>query len=404
VLRFRILLAAGLVLRALPGLAQQPDPFTSARVHIGPFAVNPSMAVRDVGVDTNVFNDWNNPKSDFTATIAPAADIWLRMGRARLNVKTGVTYLFFAKYAGQRGFGTSDEARLEFGLIHLKPWVGGSYLTMRDRPGFEIDTRVRYTVAGYSAGADVPLSSRTTLGAGVKRVDTRYQGGESYYGYSLQQWLNRTTTTVTGSARYRLTPLTTLVLSGESVRERFEFSPVRDSNGFRLVPGVEFDATALVNGSAHVGFRHLKMLAPGMPDYNGPVASVDLGYVLMGVTRFAVQVARDVDYSFDPAWPFYVLTGVSGSVSQAVGGPWSVTARAGIQRLAYQVQAGVGGSVLEGAGGRADVIHSYGAGIGYKLGPLTRLGVNADYYTRSSDVTLRAFHGLRVGSSVTYGF
>ena len=388
----------------LTGFAQAPDPFTSARVHIGPFAVNPTLAVTGVGVDTNVFNDWTNPRSDFTATVAPAADTWLRLGRARLNVKTAVSYLYFAKYASQRGLGTDDQARLQFDFIHVRPWAAGSYMTMRDRPGFEIDERVRHDQAGYSGGVDVPVSPRTTLGAAWGRAVIRYQAGESYFGYSLQENLNRTTTTATGSLRYALTPLTTLVVAAESVRERFEYSDLRDSNGFRLVPGLEFDASALVSGSAHVGYRHLRMLAPGMPGYNGAVASVDLGYVLMGITRFAAQVNRDVEYSYDPTRPFYVLTGVSGSVSQSVGGPWSVTARGGIQRLDYagQVDAGLPGPA--DVTGRVDVIHTYGAGIGYKLGPSTRLGVNADYYTRSADVTTLQYRGLRVGTSITYGF
>ena len=393
------LLAVCLLLSPLAARAQEPDPFASARVHIGPFAVNPTLEIKDVGVDTNVFNDWQNPQSDFTATVAPGADTWLRLGRARLNVKTSLSYLYFAQYASQRGLGTTDSMRLELRLARLRPWVGAGYMTMRQRPGFEIDERVRLTQWSYSAGVDVPLSTRTTFGGAWRQQRTRYEQGQLYTGYSLAQELNRTTSIASGSVRYRLTPLTAAVLAIESVRERFEFSTIRDSNGFRLVPGLEFAATALLTGSAHVGFRHLRMLTPGMPDYNGLVADVDLGYALMGVTRFAVRVSRDVEYSFDPAEPFYVLTGVTGSVSQAIGGPWSVTGRVGVQRLAYRGHAGAGGQE-----DRTDTVHSYGGALGYKLGAYTRLSVNVDYYTRSSVVTDLTYTGLRIGSSVTYGF
>jgi hypothetical protein len=111
-----------------------------------------------------------------------------------------------------------------------------------------------------------------------------------------------------------------------------------------------------------------------------------------------VQVSRDVAYSYDPEQPYYLLTGVTGSVAQAVGGPWSVNARAGIQRLAYQA------IELSTLAGRVDVVRFYGGGVGYKLGPSTRLGVNADYYTSRSDLYVQQYRGLRVGSSVTYGF
>ena len=175
------------------------------------------------------------------------------------------------------------------------------------------------------------------------------------------------------------------------------------------MPGIVFAASALINGSAHVGFRRLKMLTPGMPDYTGPVALVDLGYTLKGSTRFSVQLSRDVAYSYEPTEPFYLLTGVTGSVSQAIGGPWSVSARAGLQRLAYQpvdqsLLTLLGVTDPQGLIGHTDIVHLYGTGIGYKLGPSTLLGINVDYSTRSSVLYSRQFQGLRIGSSVTYGF
>jgi hypothetical protein len=391
-------LIACLGLWPLSTWAQAPDPFTSARVHIGPFAVTPSISLTNVGVDTNVFNDWENPKSDFTATITPAADTWLRLGPARLNLKVSASYVYFAQYSDQSSFGTTDSALLEFPLLHLRPWAGGSFLTMRDRPGYEINLRVRHTETSVSGGVDFLVSKRTTLGASLKQARLSYDPGGSYLGYSLQDSLNRTTTTGTASLRYALTPLTTFVMAADVVQERFEFSSIRDSDGFRVVPGVEFAATALINGSARVGVRRLTMRTAGVPDFTGPVASVDLGYTLMGATRFAVQVSRDVAYSYDPAQPYYLLTGVTGSVAQAVGGPWSVNARAGIQRLAYQAVD------LSALAGRVDVVRFYGGGVGYKLGPSTRLGVNADYYTSRSDLFVQQYRVLRVGSSVTYGF
>jgi hypothetical protein len=398
-------LVACLILCPAVALAQAPDPFASARVHIGPFAVTPSFSVTNVGVDTNVFNVWQDPKSDFTATITPAADVWLRLGPARLNLELSGSYLYFAQYSDQRALGTTDSARLELPLLHVRPWVKGSFLTVRDRPGFEIDVRVRRTETAVSGGADLQASKRTTLGVSLMRTRVDYNTDAAFLGYSLRDALNRTTTVEGALFRYALTPLTTFVTAVDVVQERFDFSPIRDSDGFRVVPGLEFAATALISGSAHVGFRRLTMKTAGVPDYTGPVAAIDLGYALLGLTRFAIQVRRDVEYSFDPAQPYYLLTGVTGSVSQAVGGPWSIEARAGIQRLAYQTVdlsgSGVAGSAVAG---RVDVVRSYGAGVGYKLGPSTRIGVNADYYTRRSEIFLQQYQGLRVGSSVTYGF
>jgi hypothetical protein len=376
---------------------------------VGPFAVTPSISLTNLGVDFNVFNEWQNPRSDFTGTITPAADAWLRLGPARLNLKLSGSYLYFAQYADQRSFGTTDSARVELSLLHLRPWMEGSFLSARDRPGYEIDLRLRRTETAVSGGVDLLVSKRTTLGASLKQTRTNYEAGGTFLGFSMRDAFNRTTTVGTASFRYVLTPLTTLVMAADVVQERFEFSSTRDSDGFRVVPGVEFSASALINGSARVGFRRLRMLTAGMPDYTGPVAAVDLGYTLMGITRFAVQVKRDVEYSYDPGQPYYLLTGVTGTVTQAVGGPWSVEARAGIQHLAYQTVDRSGLAVvaltdLQALADRVDVVRSYGGGVGYKLGLSTRLGVNVDYYARRSEFDARQYQGLRVGSSVTYGF
>ena len=269
----RLLPALALVLCCpLAARAQAPDPFTSARVHIGPFAVNPSISVSNVGVDTNVFYDNQDPKSDFTASVTPAADTWVRFGRARLNVKLSGTYLYYAQYSSQRGPSTTDSARIEFDLIHVRPWAEGSYANLYSRPGYEIDARVRYLQVGYAGGLDLPVSPRTTLGASYRQARTSYQSGDSYDGYSLESELNRTTKTATASLVYELTPLTRFVLDGDYIEERFEYSDDRDSDGYRIMPGLKFAATALVSGEARVGYRHLAMKTAGVPDYSGLVA------------------------------------------------------------------------------------------------------------------------------------
>lgn len=395
------------------GFAQDApkDPAETAKMRVGPLAATPSIALTNVGVDTNVFNEWIEPKQDWTATATPKADMWLRLGRARMSATASGSFVYFANYSSERSLNTDDAAKLELPLLHVRPYAGITYLNRRERPGFEIDNRVRREETGLLGGVDFPLTRKTTIGFGYRRTRVNYGATESFNGTYLRDVFNRATTVATGSLRYALTPLTTIVLDVERVRERFEFSEARDSNSVRVVPGVEFGRYALINGNAHFGVRRLKMLSPGMPDYTGPVAAVNLGYTLLGMTRFAVGVDRDVAYSFETTEPYYLLTGITGSVTQAVGGPWDVVARAGTQRLAYQSRSIGGADMAVGQGfspaqqqGRTDTVRFYGGGFGYKLGPDVRLGFNADYYRRSSDRLTREYKGLRAGTSVTYGF
>jgi hypothetical protein len=92
-------------------------------------------------------------------------------------------------------------------------------------------------------------------------------------------------------------------------------------------------------------------------------------------------------------------------VTQAIRGPWDVVARLGNQRLAYRRSTeDVTGVAAEAETGRTDTVRFFGGGIGYKVGPDTRLGFNVDYYRRTSDRHAREYKGFRAGTSLTYGF
>lgn len=404
--------AAALLLWAVPALAQPPDPSAAATVHVGPLSLRPVFQITNVGVDTNIFNEMEDedPKSDWTFSVGPASDFWLRMGKGRLSGRAAATYDWFATYGSQRSIGTRNHAKFQLEFARFRPYVGGSYLTMRDRPGYEIDVRVRHSEDGVNAGVELPVSKRASFAVGWERVRSRFDADVRFDGSWLSELLNRRETTVKASARYKLTPLTTFTLEGEVGRERFEFSPERDANSVRVVPGLEFDTFALVDGSAKVGWRRLKMLTAGMPDFTGAVASVNLGYTLLGVTRFSVGVTRDVEYSYWIDEPYYVLTGATLTLTQSVGGPWALVARAGLQHLSYRAVQRLPVEPDPGAGpepapkGRVDRVRLLGGGLAYRLGPDVRVGLDANYYTRGSDYDYRDYRGLRAGTSVTYGF
>jgi hypothetical protein len=402
-LALALILSAGAV---ASGQDTAPDPFSTARFRFGAVAMSPGVAVTNLGWDSNVFNSWDNPQGDFTFTTTPQTDVWVRMGDARIKAHASVGYVYFAQFAEERSWNTDDSIRVDVPFVHFRPYAGYSYLNIRDRPGYEIDTRVRRQENAAFAGLDLPLTRKTTIGGSFKRTRTDYDEGESFNGSYLRYQFNRTTDVSTGSLRYALTPLTTLLFDADYVQERFEFASARDSQGMRILPGVDFKPLALISGTAHVGFRQLNFDDPTMPDYTGPVASVNLGYTLMGITRFSVQVDRDVQYSYELFEPYYLLTGITGTVTQKLNVTWDLQARAGNQRLDYQ-QAILPSASSPGntvSGGRQENVIFYGGGVGYRLGTDVRIGFNVDYYTRHSDRTTRQYEGFRAGTSVTYGF
>ena len=378
-----------------------PDPAANARVHIGPLALSPAISLLNAGVDTNVFNEADQlaPKSDFTMTVQPKTDLWLHLGRSMLVGNVTEDLVYYRKYASERSMNHSYKLGL------LVPWTrltlngAVSYLNTRERPGFEIDARSQRTEVGYDAGVEIRALPKTTFGLRGQRTGIDFDSVATFEGVSLQDALNRTVTTSALTIRHQSTPLTSVTLEVGRDQDRFRFSPVRDSDSTHIVGSVKFDPFALINGGASVGYRDFKPRSAGVPAYRGAVASVDLSYTVFDSTRFSVQGTRDVQYSFDLAEPYYVLTGWSGSIAQQVFGPVDVVGRYGAQRLDYRQRAGADPALTN----RTDYTYTYGGGVGYHLGTDVRIGFNVDKSKRTSAVSNRSYSGLRYGAAVTYG-
>lgn len=377
--------------------AAQERPAEAAERRLGPVRVTPSLKLT-FGLDTNVFNEATNLKEDTTSVLRPQVDWYMRAGRAGLSGKSTAEFVYFRRYAGERSTNTDNSARLEIRSRWFTPFVSGSFLNSRERPGYEIDVRSRRLETTVSVGGDVRVSSATTAGLSARRSRIDFDVDAFFLGTSLRNTLNRRVDALSASIRHALTPLTSVAVTGGVERDRFMFAPFRDAESVRVMPGVEFAPSALIAGRAYVGYRRFRPAGPGIPDFTGAVANVDLTYTLQGATRFNVQAERDVAYSFELVDPYYVLTGVRGSVAQHVTSSWIVLASAGRHRLAYRQSA----TPSPAGTGRIDRVDAYGAGLTYRIGPRLRVGVTADYYRRESELLRRRYEGLRAGTTVTY--
>jgi hypothetical protein len=398
-------MAAGVCLLAsLPALAfaqtSGGDPAEEARMHLGPLALTPRFSVRNLGVDTNVFNSANLPARDVTATFGPGVDTWLRIGRARLSGETLVEWTYFKKADGQRSLNTTQLGRLELDLATVTPFVSGGIVSTRQRPNMEIDQRVRQQRTTAGLGGLVHLGGRSRLDIETRRetIDFNDDGLGSD---TLTAALNREVTEGAVAFRMDLTPLTTFVVRTGISNDVFEFSHVRDSNSVVVVPGLEMKPSALLSGKASVGFRRFNAKSATVPDFWGVVAAVDVGYVMREVTRIGVKVDRNLDYSFQAEKPYYVATAAMFDVKQALGFSWDVVGRVGRARLAYQDFIGddVG---LQRA--HRDRLTTYGVGVGRRLGDNIRVGFDVDHGRRESDAVFRGYEGFKAGGSFTYGY
>jgi len=368
-----------LLLLPLPAAAQggsDRDPFAEARFRFGPLALNPTLSISTLGVDTNVLNEWEDPKQDFTFAAGPQTEAWFRLGRARLHGHGTLEYLYFHELASQRGLTAKGDVAFELPLARIMPYVGISGADTNARPGYEIDARARYKEGGFFGGFELRLTPKTALDLSVRRIKTRFAGNEVFMGTILSEVLDRDTETAKATFRYELTPLTTLVVDADASKERFVSSPERDANSIRVMPGFDFDTFALISGTARLGVRRLDMRDPTIPDFSGLVGQLKLGYTLLGDTRFEVGFFRDIEYSFEITQPYYVRTGYEGSITRRIVGGWDIVARGGLQGLAYRNRGGSSLAFVPGEyppADRVDNVQTYGGGIGYRFSSGTRV-------------------------------
>jgi hypothetical protein len=376
-----------------------PDP-ASIPLHFGPVLVDPRLSIGNIGVDTNVFNrpDSQARERDFTVTMAPAADLWLPMGRTWLAGTIREDIVWFSDLVSERSLNNTLRAAWLVPLTQLSFDVGTGWMRTHERPGFEIDARASRREHDYHGAVELRALSRTRIGVRGQRRHVEFEEGELFRGADLSEELNRTATTVAVTLRHELTPLTTLAVAMARERDRFEFSTLRDSDTTRAEAGIELDPFALIRGSVRLGYRRFDPAADDLPDYSGAVAAVDVSYVAFEATRIGFQALRDVEYSYELNHPYYLQTGIAAAVSQRIHGPFDAEARLGRQRLAYRSREGV--APLPD---RRDHVRTVGIGAGYRAGPDLRIGFNVDHHARTSSDAGREYDGFRYGLTVTYG-
>lgn len=388
----------------LPGAAgaqtypAPPDPAENARVRMGPVSIRPTLIIRDVGVDSNVFNESGIPQQDFSATAGAKVDMGMRLNRMLATYTSTYEYMYFQKFKSERGSNRGSEGRVDFLLGRLRPHAFASLLDSHERPNTEIDARAHRRQSGYGAGVGVLLFAHTSLTAGYRRSAATYSDDEFFDGVRLADALNTDTETVTGGLEFELTPLTSLSFNVERSEDRFKRTPSRDAETLRYGATVTFHPGALISGRAQLAYRDFQPRSTEIPEMSGLAAAVALSYAFRDQTRLAVTFDHDIRYSFADLTPYYLSTAGRLTVTQRVFGPLDVQVVGGADRLAYEPRADASDAA------RGDTLRTLGGGIGYRLGDNSRLGLNIEHTERSSPVEERRYTRRRIFGSLTYGF
>jgi hypothetical protein len=391
------LLAALLAARAASAQDPARDPLENAAVRFGPVGITPLLVLRDIGRDNNVKNESTNPKSDFTFTFSPRLDVLVHPGPVLLTLTTTTDYVYFQTYKEEGGTNAGTTLRADFSFGPVKPFVSAGANNSKDRLNREIDARARHRDRNYSGGVRVQIFEGLFASVAARQATTTFDEGETFRGEDLATALNSKAEGIDATVGVALTPLTTVSVVVSEQRDRFDLDHSRDSDTLRVMPTVTFSPLAILTGSASLGYRRFTVLSGAAPDYHGFVAGLTLGTTIQEHHRLEATFNRDVQYSYEEDALYYIETGVQGTWTWQVAGPFDVRLSGSRSRLHYQSNALT-------AATDEDAVFSYGGGASYRVHATLRVGVNAEFRQRSSERGGdREFDNRKIYATVTWG-
>lgn len=373
----------------------------AARIRLGPFYLTPSISLENIGYDTNVFLDpeTREPQSDFVVTITPALRAALPIAsRALVTFDLAPRGEYYRRLSNARSFAPQGAVLGEVFSPRFDLIGEGSLHSGRRRPSFEIEQRVDFTNTMVAGGLRYRPRSRLDFELTAFRTSTSFQD-ELFEEVNLDESLTRQNLGLRLTATRRLTSKTSASISVE--RSSSEFAVSSEKNGTTLVvsPGLSFTANALIAGQFNIGWLKFTPEKEALPEFAGVVADVDLSYTLRQATRFAVRWRRDLNYSFEPLQPYYLLRGLGASVRRQVVGRVDLI-------LAFDQFESSYRSLLEmeAPAARVDISQTYSGDLGMRLNRQSRVGFRVATVTRESNQRAdRNYRGIQMGLSYHYG-
>lgn len=383
-----------LTLAVTPGVAAAQS---DGRFHSGVLSWTPTITLRDAGVDTNVYDEASNPRRDHSAVFSPQVEGVLRFANADVRLGGSADFVYFRRFTSERSINGRGNGRIDFRLTRIKPFVGGGFVDARERVNSEIDVRARRTDRVLTAGAAIELTSRGALEVAGSFDSSAIRQGEMFRGVDLARRLNRESTAGSLKFKYAVTPLTRVIVEGSASRDRFTQSPEYDADNVGGRVGFEFEPDAVIKGRATVGFHRIEPVGSLAFAFEGVTAAVELGYVLLGRTRFDARIARDTSSSFE-AQPYFLQTIYGGEILHNLVGPVDVIGRGSWETLDYP---GIPERFLPEDQLK---VTRYGGGVAIRPGERVRLTLNYEVIDRAAQQTDRTYDRRRLYTAVTYGF
>lgn len=379
----------------MTGALPDTEPTTGA-ILLGPVRLAPGLTIRELGWDSNVFDEAVDPKDDYLVSLLPDTSAFARLRFAKLSGYAGADLLYYKDYSRERSTGYLLNGRADILLSRLRPFVAGGQTKMRTRPNGEIDVRADRKETEISGGVAFDVSRYGQFFVSSYRFTTEFEDAFEE-GVSLGPALNRDSYQYSGGVRSELTPLTALTVSGVYVEDKFHFEPIRNATTRSVDATLRFSADAVITGFVTASFKDFKPVDPLVRGYRGMTGSAGIMYPIRDVARINVQANRGNEYSFDIAEGYYLESSLTLSYTQRLFGDVDAEVTGSKSKFDY--------GFTEQSPAREDKLDSLAGGVGYNLPNRSRISVNYEYSRRRSpQIPERNYDRRRAYLAWTFAF
>ncbi|MFA5909868.1 MAG: outer membrane beta-barrel protein [Vicinamibacterales bacterium] len=369
---------------------------TSGVFNWGPVKLAPGLVVEELGWDSNVFDEHDNPKEDYVFRGTPDVSVFSVVRFAKLSLYAGSELAYYRTYTNERSVGHEYRGRVDFLISRMHPFFGGGETRSRTRPNGEIDTRADRNQQELSGGFAFDLGPNQLVYAAASRYRSKFFNAVEE-GVELSTALNHDSNTYSLGVKTDLTPLTSLTVYAAYQEDRFEALALRNSDNRALTAELRIGAEALVSGNIAVTYRDFKPVDPLVERYRGMAVQAGVTYPFLEVGRLSLSVNRDLQYSFDATEAYYVETSGNLAYTHRLFGEVDVQVRGSKSIFDYGYR--------EGIPARRDSLDAAGASVGYNLRNRTRVAVNYEVSRRRSPVFVeRNYDRTRIFLSWAYAF
>ena len=262
--------------------------------------MNPSIGIANLGIDQNVFNERRGSAAEERLHVDVHAENRLcgcRMGRSWLSGTIDEEIVWFQKYSSERSansrFLADGACRPHWFNLNLN----ASYTKAANVRDMKSTCARRGRSSAYRPRLKARIMSKTFSACAANGRTSISTTRRSFRNANLHDELNHVTTSGALTLRHQITPLTSIEFNGRvpKIDSSSRRCGTRPRPSFGTVT-VTFDPFALIRGTASFGFRNFRPDSPDVPGYTGGTMALDLAYTLLGMTRFAVRGARDIQY------------------------------------------------------------------------------------------------------------